>query len=64
MKINDVMITQVYNTMRQAIKVVTLDPELHALLREKDPKALAQLEAAAVESDWQAETVRAREELL
>ena len=58
------MISEVFNQMRRALKTVTLDPELHSLLRERDPKALAQLEEAAADADRFADHVLACEAVL
>jgi hypothetical protein len=58
------MITDTYDKMRAALKVVTLDPELHSLLRERDPKALEQLEDAQQEGDRMAPAVRECQDLL
>lgn len=58
------MITETLNILRRALKVVALDPELHSLLKERDPKALAQIEEANVLGDRCAEEIRNREECL
>jgi hypothetical protein len=58
------MIVEPYNSMRRALKAVTLDPELHSLLRERDPKALKQMEDAVAEADRMFEAVAGSQELL
>jgi hypothetical protein len=58
------MITETFNTLRRALKVVALDPELHSLLGERDPKALAQIKEAVELSDQMAPAIVAQEELL
>lgn len=55
---------EVFNILRRALKVVALDPELHSHIRERDPKALAQIEEANVLGDQMIESIRAREDAL
>ena len=54
----------IFHKMRAAIKVVTLDPKLRALLKKHDPKALEQLDAAQAASDEVADRVREESDLL
>lgn len=55
---------EVFNTLRRALKVVALDPELHSHIGERDPKALAQIQEAVKLGDEMAETIQAKEDLL
>lgn len=58
------MITETFNKMRAALKVVTLDPNLRACLQERDPKALSQMVEAVELADRMAEEIRASEGVL
>ncbi len=58
------MITETFNILRRALKVIALDPELHSHIGERDPKALAQIQEAVQRGDQMAETIQAQEELL
>lgn len=58
------MITETLSNLRRAVKNITLDPEIHSVLREKCPAQLEELETAVGDADRMAREISDREDLL